>query len=150
MSKLVKGAEYKSSYREEHTTMETVANMIVEQNLQGPILICTDSQSLCKALAERNKQTNTIRKKLSECDQAITIQWIPGHSNIPGNELADQAAKEATMLNEDNRPTSFGSACAAIKQQIKEENLSGHERTAKAYAHFSKLKEKKIKTARNR
>jgi ribonuclease HI len=146
MSKLVKGAEYTSSYGEERTAMEAAADMIVEQNLQGPILICTDSQSLCKALAERNKQTDTIRKRFSECEQDITIQWIPGHSNIPGNELADQAAKEATMLDEEHRPTSFGSACAAIKQQIKEENLSGHERTAKAYAYFSKLREKQIKT----
>ena len=31
---------------------------------------------------------------LSSYDIQITMQWIPGHSNIKGNEYADKLAKE--------------------------------------------------------
>ena len=143
-STLKKGAKYTSSYGEEYVAMLAAADIIVEQQLRGPIVIATDSQSLCKAMEQRNKLTSTILKRLSESTEEIIIQWVPGHSDIAGNEMADKAAKEATTIAGDHLPTSFGSVCAAIKQEIPEQNLSGHERTAKVYEHFSKSREKQI------
>lgn len=29
----------------------------------------------------------------------ITIYWIPGHTSMKGNEMVDQATKEATHIN---------------------------------------------------
>ena len=66
-----------------------VADTIVEKQLQGPIVIATESQSLCKAMEQMNKLTSTILKRLSESTEEIIIQWVPGHSNIAGNEMAD-------------------------------------------------------------
>src|SRR4029077_10791816 len=45
-----------------------------------------------QALAIRaHRAAQTIRNR----GQKVTVQWVPGHSGIEGNERADQAAKRA-------------------------------------------------------
>jgi hypothetical protein len=46
-----------------------------------------------------NPKTQTIRKMLDHIGPKITFLWAPSHLGIPGNEKANQAAKEA--LDED-------------------------------------------------
>ncbi len=65
-------------------------------NNNKEILICTDSQALCLALCSYNKNTDEIRKNLSDYNGKVTIQCIPGHSSIKGTDVADEAAKNAT------------------------------------------------------
>jgi hypothetical protein len=66
-------------------------------------VIITDSLSTIMAAESRtptkNPNTQTIRKMLDQEGPRITFLWVPSHKGIPGNEKADQAAKEA--LNED-------------------------------------------------
>ena len=140
-----RGAKHTSSYEEELAAMEDAASLIVERALVGKIMICTDSQSLCRAIIDNNRRTHTIQKTLGQSEASVVIQWIPGHSNIPGNEHADEAAKDATTLQAAYRPTTFSSACAAIRQEIRERYLSHHVRTAEVYSHISKTKEQLVK-----
>ena len=75
----------------------------------------------------------------------MSIQWVPGHSGIAGNELADAAAKQATTLDDEPGPITYGSACARVKAGIRDDH-SSHDRTARVYSKFSKQKEAEVLT----
>ena len=85
---------------------------------EASILICTDSQSLCMALDAFNVETTPIRSALQNRVSPVIIQWIPGHSDVPGNELADKAAKSGTELQTACRPTSYRSSCMMVRKSI--------------------------------
>ena len=136
-----KGAPFTCSYEEEVDAMIAATAWIRDNIKDGSsTMICTDSQSLCQALESFNLETEAIRRNAADCSGAIVLQWIPGHSAIPGNDLADAEAKAATELGTVKREVSFRSACTMVKRTYKD--VSSHPRTAKVYRHFSKEKEK--------
>ena len=101
----IKGAKFTSSYEEGVRAMERAAEWIAANSEDADtILIATDSQSLCQALQHNNREVDDIMHHLSKTKAKITIQWLPGHSNIPGNEAADKAAKEAANLVNTDQP----------------------------------------------
>ena len=65
------------------------------------ILISTVSQSLCETISSYNHRTTSINQCISSISSTIFIQWMRGHSNIPGNDLADRAAKEDATVDSD-------------------------------------------------
>ena len=117
-----RGALFTCSYEEELEAMMAAVGWVRDHSDQEDnILICTDSQSLCMALCSFNPETDGIREALCGHTGSVTIQWIPGHSNIPGNDLADAAAKEATDLMEPSRPVTFRSACMQIRKTFEDD-----------------------------
>ncbi len=65
------------------------------------LTICTDSQSLLKAIERRPSVSNHLRSLLNAPPGPTNLLWIPGHKGFPGNELADTAAKAAALTNSD-------------------------------------------------
>ena len=65
------------------------------------VLICTNSQSLCQALISGTPRTNSICQSISTILSFIVVQCVPGHCNIPSNDLADTAAKHAATIASD-------------------------------------------------
>ena len=86
-------------------------------NITGEELaaVFTDSQSLCSALLHTSPGLDTLKEALVSLINPLTIQWIPGHSKIPGNELADEAAKAATNLPDAGRGSAYSGICSKIR-----------------------------------
>jgi len=62
------------------------------------ILIISDSLSALLALENpypKNEIIQTIQEKLTHSRKKIEFMWVPSHTGIIGNELADKAANEA-------------------------------------------------------
>jgi hypothetical protein len=59
----------------------------------------------------------------------VTIDWIPGHSGIPGNEEADQLAREATLIPRDGIPRAVGWSYSLLKYKLSERLSKLHQQS---------------------
>ena len=117
----VKGASRTSSYEEEVSAMNAALEWIGDNCSEAEkVVICTDSLSLCQALSALNEGVDETILRISQCKADIAIQWVPAHCGVPGNEAAEQAAKDACNLESNHRPVSFASECARIRQAIQD------------------------------
>ena len=134
----IKGRAFTSSYKEEIAAMEAALQWTYTnaKSVQTSILTCRDSRSLCEALSSCNPRTTSICQCMSSISSSIFIQWVPGHSNIPGNDLADRAAKEATTIETNTIcPTPLSCAFQVINELIRH-GLPLHARTNEIYQHY--------------
>lgn len=90
------------------------------------VVIATDSLSSVQALRSTNRkvewETHLLRQSIRKfCDtntNKLTIQWIPSHEDIEGNDIADHLAKEACTkgIFWKDHPSAF----STIKRQLLE------------------------------
>ena len=53
-------------------------------------------------------------------DRMVTLAWVPGHSGYPGNEKADELARQGASMAFMGPEPSCGIAKARVKQVIKQ------------------------------
>ncbi|KAF8241651.1 hypothetical protein K440DRAFT_568848, partial [Wilcoxina mikolae CBS 423.85] len=56
---------------------------------------------------------SNISNNLHALKTTITVQWVHGHTDVPGNELADKLAKQATLKKP---PTYYHTSLSYLKR----------------------------------
>ena len=127
---MIRGRNYTCSYEEEAAALHLAIEWTSEEcSDECKVLICTDSQSLCRSITGLDPDITKLRMKCSRVAADLTIQWVPGHSQIAGNELADKAANDARLVDGLPGAISYGSICSIISSRVKKKEKLRHQRT---------------------
>ena len=94
--------QHSTNYRAEMAALEEAATILITKvHTEHPIVLLSDAKSVLQALetAEHHpmKRLQSILCQLHQKTKTV-IQWIPGHTNIPGNDEADKLAKEGAKM----------------------------------------------------
>ena len=113
-------------------SLEWVA-LNIELLTKNNFVILTDSLSSLQSLesftnSNYKRQVNRatrIAEIITENDATITLQWVPSHVGLAGNELADQLAKEGHLLTNET-PCPLGTE--EVKRLVKNEKIKAWQR----------------------
>ena len=101
-----RGRALTCSYEEEACAMILATNWIAEHCTQSTtILICTDSKSLCEKLLGNSLEVTDLRQQILNTPGIITIQWVPGHSDILVTSLLTLRRKKPLCYHQPREPS---------------------------------------------
>ena len=144
-----KGSGITCSFDEELRAMQMTLDWVDEHlDISNTVAVYTDSQSLCMALVGDGVGLDPMRSRINNTKADITIQWIPGHCEILGNDLADETAKLAAKSPGPGCPVTYGSACSHIRSYTRDPPPT-HPRVKEVYAAFSQDRERRITSRRD-
>ncbi|GFS16193.1 glutamate decarboxylase [Elysia marginata] len=98
--------KYSTNYKAEAEALQEAAKVLVnsEATHHAKVVLLTDARSVLDARdSTKCPEVNALAQAittLSLTASKLVLQWIPGHVDIFGNDVADQLAKEGGMMEQ--------------------------------------------------
>ena len=130
-----------SSYQAEMVAIrEGLRWLVANRGAWRKARVVTDSKSALESVARYRWNTNNVclmdtfqcLAELYGCGRKLVFTWVPSHCGLPGNEMADAVAGQASTLDQAEVPLSFEVTKAAIWRR-KRVDVLRHERSRRVY-----------------
>lgn len=125
----VPGGRRCSNYRAELLALkEAIEYFLSMDQVQGKIVFLTDSLSALQALDSDSSDVIEIITLLNRLTSRapVTLQWVPAHVGIRGNEIADTLAKAGSQLPQIDTKLSFQETKTVLRRAFQEEWISSN------------------------
>ena len=120
--------------------MKTAAAHTGVSTLASPnVVLLTDALSVLQALqSNRDTEYNDLSAALASLcrGHAVTLQRIPSHCNVPGNEAAESLVKEGTTKEQVDRSISYPEVKTILKAKQHSKWTHEHPRHNKAHPYY--------------
>ena len=119
-SKAIPTGKISSNYRAESTALLEAIKTLTASTMPSSrnIVFFTDCKSLLQKIQNpknerQQKETRTALQELSK-GKTVTLQWVPSHCGVVGNEKADALSKAGSQMEQFNHSVSYSEAKAII------------------------------------
>ena len=114
-----------TNYRAEASAILFAAKTLNHsEHISDSTVILTDCKSVLQSLmsSEENQILRDTNCELHSLQQktSLTLQWIPSHCGIAGNEKADKLSKSGSTMNQESNPVNYKEAKTIIKSTFQE------------------------------
>ncbi|GFR92465.1 reverse transcriptase [Elysia marginata] len=116
--------KYSTNYKAEAEALQEAPKVLVnsEATHHAKVVLLTDARSVLDALdSTKCPEVNALAQAittLSLTASKLVLQWIHGHVDIFGNDVADQLAKEGGMMEQIQHNPSYNEAKTLINSAL--------------------------------
>ena len=127
-----------SSYSAEMVAMDEAVRWLGESREWQSAAVATDSRSLIDALQGSGQADGlgALRERLWRLHderRRLTLVWVPGHCQLPGNEEADRLAGEGCGMDQEEVALTGSTRLAVIRRGMREDDVVTHGHLREVY-----------------
>lgn len=148
-------AEHATVLQAELLAINKCAELCLEESpTQNKFIIASDSQAALRTLGACKVRSKTVLNCIQNLNKLavaneVKLVWVPGHSGIAGNEMADQLAKSAAIPSTQAHAVSFIDRIwkqdIKLWQQLKHKQIFSSKEGMKISKAFLSVNDKKAK-----
>ena len=130
---------HSTNYKAEAMALEEAATILERsERTKNNVVFLTDALSVLQSIkSNKDKEQHSLITKLTDLSKRYntTLQWIPAHCGLRGNELADTLAKQGAHLEQNDSTTTYSEEKTIIKSCLKRKWKLEHPKYNKADAY---------------